>query len=140
MEMHRLGLRFIGVVKTAKMFPIDYLEEMLALVAKRPCDRDATTQGNSDATTQGNSDLLSYVWLDRQRRFFIATSHGVSYGTSYMRKQWRQVSEVELDEAPERVELEVPQPKATEVYYNTCGGIDQHNRCEQDDLNLEKKL
>lgn len=134
-----MGLRFIGVVKTAtKMFPMDYLSKVVlhnrgdavALVAKPP----------EHASPSQNFNLLSYVWLDRQRRYFIATSHGVSYGTSYVRKRWRQLTDVQLDEDPERVELEVPQPVASEVYYNTCGAIDQHNRCRQDDLNLEKKL
>ena len=32
------------------------------------------------------------------------------------------------------------QPKATEVYYRTCGVIDQHNRHHQDNLKTEKKL
>jgi len=41
---------------------------------------------------------------------------------------------------PERVELEVPQPKASEIYYNTCFAIDQHNRHRQQNLNFEKKL
>ena len=31
-------------------------------------------------------------------------------------------------------------PKAAAIYYGTCGKIDQHNRCRQDSLNLEKKI
>ena len=40
----------------------------------------------------------------------------------------------------ERVDLIIPQPKAAEVYYNSCAAIDQHNRCRQDNLMLEKKF
>ena len=47
---------------------------------------------------------------------------------------------LELDALPENVELTIPQPKATEVYYRTCGVIDQHNRHHQDNLKTEKKL
>ena len=42
--------------------------------------------------------------------------------------------------APERVDLEIPQPKACETYYSTCAAIDQHNRHRQDTLQLERKL
>jgi hypothetical protein len=41
---------------------------------------------------------------------------------------------------PERVHMTIDVPKAAEIYYSTCGKIDQHNRCRQDTLNLEKKL
>ena len=47
---------------------------------------------------------------------------------------------LELDALPENVELTIPQPKATEVYYRTCGVIDQHNQHRQDNLKTEKKL
>ena len=40
----------------------------------------------------------------------------------------------------ERVDIVVPQPKETEVYYNSCAAIDKHNRCCQDDLTLETKF
>ena len=41
---------------------------------------------------------------------------------------------------PEHVDLEVRQPKASELYYSACAMVDRHNRCRQDDLDLEKKL
>ena len=41
---------------------------------------------------------------------------------------------------PDRVDLEIPQPKAAEIYYDTTSSIDQHNRCRQDDLSIEWKL
>jgi hypothetical protein len=41
---------------------------------------------------------------------------------------------------PERVNLQIPQPEAAELYYSVCGMIDWHNRCRQDDLQLEKEL
>jgi hypothetical protein len=40
----------------------------------------------------------------------------------------------------ELVDLEIPQPKAAEIYYDTASSIDQHNRCRQDDLPIERKL
>ena len=36
--------------------------------------------------------------------------------------------------------IEVEKPKVVEKYYATCAAIDQHNRCRQDDLQLERKI
>ena len=47
---------------------------------------------------------------------------------------------LELDALPENMELTIPQPKATEVYYRICGVIGQHNRHRQDNLKTNKKL
>jgi hypothetical protein len=41
---------------------------------------------------------------------------------------------------PEVVDLTVPQPQAAEIYYSACAMIDRHNRCRQDDLQLEYKV
>lgn len=60
--------------------------------------------------------LMAFVWLDRDRRYFVATCSSMSPGTPYSRTRLRQVAAG--DEDPERVELEVPQPKAAEVYYS----------------------
>jgi hypothetical protein len=38
-----------------------------------------------------------------------------------------------------RVSLEVLLRKGAEVYYSSCDLIDQHNRCRQDNLQLERK-
>jgi hypothetical protein len=39
---------------------------------------------------------------------------------------------------PERMELNLLQPRATQVYYETAGLIDQHNRDCQATLGIEK--
>ena len=36
--------------------------------------------------------------------------------------------------------MHVPQPEATQVYYDGCGKIDHHNRHRQDTLAIEKKF
>ena len=41
---------------------------------------------------------------------------------------------------PENVELTIPQSKATQIYYDVCGNIDQHNRHRQATLKLGLKL
>ena len=56
-----------------------------------------------------------------------------------MRQRWRQLNTEDPNADPERVELEVPQPKACELYYNTCAEVDNHNRYRQSSLMSEKK-
>ena len=87
----------------------------------------------------GKSKLLAYVWMDRNRRYFIASASSLEEGAANIRKRWRQINP-EADTDPERVELRVEQPKTCELYYATCASIDQHNRHRQDTLKLETKL
>ena len=59
---------------------------------------------------------------------------------------WRQPYLLEEDFGEEnngeafRQELHVSQPKISEIYYNTCAEIDQHNHHRQDTLHIEQKL
>ena len=131
--LRMMGLRFIGVVKTAtKKFPMSYLSN-LELVQR------GDYKGLVARGTDGQPTMLSFVWMDRDRRYFIASASSLDSSIPYSRNRWRQVS-LELDALPENVELTIPQPKAAEVYYRTCGVIDQHNRHRQDNLKTEKKL
>ena len=128
-----MGLRFIGVVKTAtKKFPMSYLSN-LELV------QQGDYKGLVARGTDGQPTMLSFVWMDRDRRYFVASASSLDSGVPYSRNRWRQVS-LELDALPENVELTILQPKAAEVYYRTCGVIDQHYRHRQDNLKTEKKL
>jgi hypothetical protein len=83
--------------------------------------------------------LRAFVWMDRQRRYFISTASSLDAGTPYTRLQWRQVDESPNAE-PTRVELTVPQPTAAQIYYDACAMVDRHNRHCQDTLGLEEKL
>ena len=131
--MRTMGLRFIGVVKTAtKKFPMSYLSN-LELV------QQGDYKGLVARGTDGQPTMLSFVWMDRDRRYFVASASSLDSGVPCSRNRWRQVS-LELDALPENVKLTIPQPKAAEVYYRTCGVIDQHNRHHQDNLKTEKKL
>ena len=77
--------------------------------------------------------------MDWECHYFDASVSSLDSGIPYSHNRWCQVS-LELDALPENVELTIPQPKAMEVYYRTCGVIDQHNRHHQDNLKTEKKL
>jgi hypothetical protein len=83
--------------------------------------------------------FVAFVWMDRERRYFISTAPSLEPGQPYSRMRWRQ-----SDDAPDAdstlTDLLVPQPAAAEVHYDTCAQIDRHNRCRQEDLMLERKL
>ena len=131
--LRMMGLCFIGVFKTVnKKFPMSYLSN-LELVQ---CGdyKGLVARGTDEQPT-----MLSFVWMDQDRHYFIASASSLDSGILYSQNRWRQVS-LELDALPENVELTIPQPKAIEVYYRTCGVIDQHNRHRQDNLKTEKKL
>lgn len=132
-ELLKIKMRFIGVVKTAtKKFPMAYLTN-LELQARG--DRRGLIAKNED----GKPYLLSFVWMDRERRYFIATGSSLAEGAPYFRDRWRQVDE-EPNAPPTKVHLTISQPKAAEIYYASCGKIDQHNRDRQDTLGIERKL
>ena len=85
------------------------------------------------------SGKFAFVWMDRDRRYFIANHSSLLPGKPCTRERLRQVSTAP-NAAPEHVELEIPQPKAAEHYYSANAKIDESNRVRQDDFKLERKL
>ena len=127
------GMGFIGVVKTAtKKFPMAYLSNLE--MQQRGERHGLITRG-----AEGDATLMAFVWMDRDRRYFIASSSSFADGLPHVRQRWRQV-DTTLNADAERIELTVPQPKACEIYYRACGKIDGHNRHRQATLMLETKL
>ena len=133
--LSRYGTRFIGVVKTAtRNYPMSYLQ---SVELNQRGDRKGLI---SFGVLPGDPTMLAFVWMDRQRRYFIATASSLEAGTPYTRWRWRQVDPIDTNADPTNVQLLVPQPRATELYYSACGIIDRHNRARQDTLRLEAKL
>lgn len=128
-----LGMDFVGVVKTApRRYPMKYLSSI-----------ELANRGDRAALfhcRDGKDLLLSLVWVDRDRRYFISTFGSLSDGMPYVRRRWRQVADVASNDDPEVLELVVPQPQVCELYYNACAQVDRHNRCRQDDVQLERKI
>ena len=132
--LYRHGLLFIGVVKTAtKEFPMAYLSEQV--LTERGSSKCLVNHKEDD----DDADLIAMVWMDRDRRYFISSASSANLGNPCVRTRWRQIDEVSTNSDPNRMELNIPQPEICEHYYSACGKIDMHNRCRQDDLNLEKK-
>jgi Transposase IS4 len=132
-ELFNIGLRFIGVVKTAtRFFPKQFLSGV-ELAA-----RGDFLALKSVPNQIGDPVLGSFVWMDRERRYFIASAGSFEAGTSYTRFRWRQI-DPKPNAPPEKVVLTIEQPKIAELYYTTCAAIDRHNRCRQDTLGIEKR-
>ena len=62
--------------------------------------------------------MLSFIWIDQEHCYFVASAYSLDSGIPYAHNRWHQVS-LELDALPENVELNIPQPKVMEVYYQT---------------------
>ena len=108
-ELLKLRTRFIGVVKTAtRRFPMQ-------LLSTKELHRSGDRYGLVSKNADGFPYLLSFVWMDRDRRYFIASGSSLSDGTPIVRTRWRQVGD-DPEADPTRVELTIAQPKAAEVY------------------------
>jgi len=86
-------------------------------------------------TADGAMDLTAVLWVDRERRYFIASTSTTLPGTPYDRLRWRQGKVTAA-----RVALIVPQPQVAAAYYRFCSPIDRCHRCRQDDVRLDHKL
>ena len=91
-------------------------------------------------TSSYGCDLLEYVWMDQDRRYFIASGSSMDSGANMERIRSRQLEDVSTNADPVNVTLTNPQPKASDIYYGACSKIDQHNICQQESLYIEKKL
>lgn len=132
-EMSKLGLKFIGVVKTAsKHFPMQWLNA-------QPMANRGDAIGLLHYNEHGRPDLLAACYMDRTRNFFISNTSSLNPGTPQRRFRHRQV-DTTPDAEPECVEIEVPCPVMQEKYYTANAKVNQHNQNRQDDLKLERKI
>ena len=53
-------------------------------------------------------DLLSFVWMDQDRRYFIASALSLSPAEDMLRSRLRQVEDVETNVDPVTVDLIIP--------------------------------
>jgi hypothetical protein len=73
-HLRSLGLHFIGVVKTAtRKYPMRYLQHQ-ELEARG--DRVMLVHENKER----EADMMAVMWLDRERRYFIATTSSIAEG------------------------------------------------------------
>lgn len=121
------GLRFIGVVKTATSgYP-------MASLSVIPLWARGQHASYIHVNAAGLKDTMAVLWVDRERRYLIATASTTVPGAVLERSRWLLVGS-----RAKRVAFTVEQPAVAEVYYSGCASIDRHNRCHQDDLKLER--
>lgn len=132
-ELFKIGLRFVGVVKTAtKQYPMDALSRVQ--FASRGMWKGLLHKGQGD-----DPDILAFCWVDTNRRYFVSTVSSLAPAVPISRSRLRQVNLAPNADA-ERVQLLIDQPKASALYYSAAAKIDQHNRSRQADLGIERKL
>lgn len=124
-----MGLRFIGVVKTAHQgFPHSHL-------SATPMDGRGKWVSMTHHSDTCELDIGAVLWEDRERRYFVTTCEITRPGIAIYRERWRRVENVS------RVTTtETQVPKVSETYYDEASQIDRHNRCHQAVLTLEKKF
>jgi hypothetical protein len=134
-ELFKMGLRFVGVVKTAtKQYPMDALSRVQ--FTGRGMWKGLIHKGREAAD---DPDVLAFCWVDTNRRYFVTTASSIAPSTPISRSRLRQVDLAPNADA-ERVQLLIDQPKASALYYSAAAKIDQHNRSRQADLGIERKL
>jgi hypothetical protein len=113
LELER-GRGFLGVVKTAtRHFPMAYVKNI-------EMQSHGEREGVVCRDKHGVPKLMAFVWMDRDRKYFIASLSSLRKGTGYVRDRWRQV-DTSPDADAEWVELTVDQPEACQHYYQACG-------------------
>ena len=80
-------------------------------------------------------EIGAILWVDRERRYFIATVGTTLPGATIYRERWRRI-----DNESRKTVTETSIPEVAETYYSAASQIDRHNRCRQDDPKLEKKF
>ena len=71
----RLGMRFIGMVKTtSKQFSMSCLQAL-----------EFYKRGEWKGLRRDTTSMFAFVWVDRNRRYFITNTYSLSHGTSYTR-------------------------------------------------------
>jgi len=134
LAMKEKGLTFIGNVKQcSRRFPIEFLGNTTL-----PRQGSRAVLASIDQET-GKTELVAISWVDRNQRFFVMTTCGIGEGEDVFLKCLRQ-----LDKSgrapPDKVIMEVPQPKEIATYYKGAGTIDRHNRIRADELRMDRNL
>ena len=123
-ELHRIGMRFIGVVKKPRRnFPSKYLGS-----------RAKVGRGKwLSMIHEGELYIGALLRVDRERLHFVSSVGTAFPGANIYREHWRRVNGIS-----KLVVTETQIPRIAEMYYAAASIIDRHNRCRQQDLQQEK--
>ena len=128
-ELKKRGLRFIGVEKkSTRGFCMDFF--LRIELAWRGMWK---VYFNLDKDK--NLDKFAFVWVDRDRRYFIYNTPSLKPGMPHARDRLRQVDD-SPNAYPFFVYFEINKPRVDEIYYSRNLNIDESNRTRQDDFQL----
>lgn len=121
-ELFKVGLYFIGLVKTAHSFyPVS------EMTAKCPTHKGASVVSTAE---KDSVHLIACAWRDKKIHTFVATCETTLPGTPSRKRRW--------DDEGNLFFREVPRPKLVQQYFDGAAAIDIHNHIRQDGLALEK--
>lgn len=95
--------------------------------------RDFRSMVSKDHT--GTPVFGAVVWMDRDSDYIVSTSEDCTQGSTIERSRYRSI-----DGKAEKIDLCMPIPKVAEKYFEVCSRVEEHSRCRQDVLNMEKKI
>ena len=132
-NLKKRGLGFIGVVKTATIgFCMEKLSEI-------EITRSGMWKGYFSLDKENKLEIFAFIWVDRERRYFICNTSSLKPGMIYARNRLIQVYDIP-NEDPVCVEFEINQPRVAERYVSVNLRIDSSNHTRQDDFQLERKI
>ena len=127
-HLHRKGLYFLGLVKTAsRCFPKEFLESY-------------PLQGRGDhvavTSKMDGVNLIGCAWNDNKRKLIVGTCGTTLPGNPHEKKRWRvnQAGQVET------YYKQVKRPKIVELYFSGAPAVDIHNHYRQGGLGLERSF
>ena len=77
---------------------------------------------------EGDCDVLTFAWVNRERRYFICLGSNMSEDESNIWRGFRQESD-KINTELQNLTLVIDQPKVYELYYNWCAMIYCRNCC-----------
>ena len=80
------------------------------------------------STTINHKLLFLFVWADCNCRYFVLLCLLMAQGTPSSCVRWRGFLDNKERRTAERVRVQIPLPKAAEIYFEGCGKINKHNR------------
>jgi hypothetical protein len=97
----------------------------MAYLAALELSNHGDSEGVITLAANGQPTVMAFLWMDRERWYFIANTSSLASGTMpYSQTQWHQIAPFESNEAPVRTELSIPQPMAAELFYSAAAAID----------------
>lgn len=129
LKLKSIGMRFIGVVKTAVSgFPMSYLSNVQLLLGK------GDSHGLLHCDKESKCQVCVFAWLDRESQNFISATSSLAPGRPSVRLYYHQIEDVETNIESEKNEINITQPKAYVEYYESNIMLNWHKRFHQEGL------